>query len=145
MTFEKYYDGRIHNITIALSDRLQSDFMGVCYYRGSNEISAIYINRYQWNISTNYQREILILHELAHCILNRSIHTNDFSTVEYIGYGTDGYGNERTRVRPYYFVGDHHCPSSIMRWYMFNKEEVQKCYIPYREYYLNELFEKEAE
>lgn len=72
----------------------------------------IVINRDIWNRSGYFSRKNLIYHELGHCVLYKR-HNNDRFP--------DG------------------CPKSIMLDSMFEDHEIKNCFIPYMNYYLQEL------
>lgn len=50
--------------------------VGLCHYVSGGD-NYIEIDRGQWAIYTDTQREVTIFHELGHCVLNRKNHRND--------------------------------------------------------------------
>lgn len=137
-TFENTWGHTINNTMIAFTDILTDEKLGLCLPR--KNISIVYINKKAWYKLTESQKELLLFHELGHCVLKIYHHVNGFLAVEYYGNGPDDIGNESKRIYPEYSIGTHRCPSSIMRWYMFSNEEINGCYDRYKHYYFNELF-----
>ena len=65
----------ITNLIVRFNSNLQfSNEAGVCYI--NNPIPYIEINTNYWNHASDTQKEILMFHELGHCILKRQ-HRND--------------------------------------------------------------------
>lgn len=90
--------------------------IAVCYsdgYKGLIEVDAWY-----WNRMSEVSREQLIFHELGHCSLLEMDHRD--MMVDFIDLG-------------------RRCPISIMRSYIFSQDEITRCYIPHRLFYINEL------
>lgn len=92
-------------------DILKDNIAGICDYR----TKVIKIAYKYWITHTDEQREVLLLHEIGHCQINRR--------------------HSEATIR----LGDRTCPLSVMRTPLFHKGEVMVCYRPNREYYLNEL------
>jgi hypothetical protein len=77
------------------------------------ETRVIEVDPVNWDNSSDLRKEQLIFHELGHCVLRR---------FEHIDTHTDG------------------CPDSIMRSYTFTEWEIDNCYEPDHDFYINELF-----
>ncbi len=88
---------------------------GVCH-SWTNGHTEIEIDKDFWDYAMEYQKEVLIFHELGHCELDRR---HDFGTVELDG---------------------NTCPSSVMRTPLFHIYEIFDCYELNRDYYIEELF-----
>lgn len=86
------------------------EYAGVCYIY-SNGYTEIQINEKNWSFLTKEQKEQLIFHELGHCV-----------------FGLDHNDNH-----------DNGCPESIMRSYMFSPSEIDSCYKPFFDDYIDEL------
>jgi len=86
------------------------EYAGVCY-KYSSGYSEIRINENNWEFLTEKQKEQLIFHELGHCVFDRE-HNDNF---------------------------DNGCPESIMRSYMFSQSEINDCYNPFFDDYIDEL------
>lgn len=85
---------------------------GVCLVY-SNGYREIQINSLYWDSYSHEQREQLIYHELGHCVLNKD-HNNGH-------------------------LPESSCPMSIMRSFMFNSYEINECYLPEHNHYMEEL------
>jgi hypothetical protein len=96
---------------ISFSDDL-NDKAGHCHRNKFWGVKEVTINSELWETYNEYQREVLIYHELGHCEFNRG-HINDYT--------------------------DSVCPESIMLDKVFSIYEIERCYIPNRNYYLDEL------
>ncbi len=92
---------------------IESRYAGVClkYSSGYKEIQ---INSTHWNNYSLDQKEQLIYHELGHCVFNRG-------------------HNDRM------MEANTNCPDSIMKSYMFSLNEINNCYVPERNHYMEEL------
>lgn len=92
---------------------IKSRYAGVClkYSSGYREIQ---INPTHWKNYSLEQREQLIYHELGHCVLNR------------------GHNDKLMEANT-------NCPDSIMRSYMFSINEINNCYVPEYNHYMEEL------
>lgn len=88
-------------------------YAGACYTY-SDGYKEIKVNKKFWENYSTEQREVLIFHELGHCVFNLD-HDNNHSL---------------------------YCPASVMRSYLFSDFEILYCYIPNRSYYLDDLFFK---
>jgi hypothetical protein len=86
---------------------------GVCY-KYSDGYKEININKKYWDLFSQEQKEQLIYHELGHCVFNKG---HDDTLLSY----------------------DRNCPNSIMRSYMFSWYEVNRCYIPEYNHYMENL------
>lgn len=91
---------------------IEQKYAGVClvYVNGYREIR---INKIYWESYSREQKEQLIFHELGHCVLNRG---HDDSLI----FNTN-------------------CPNSIMRSFMFSQHEINTCYLPNYNYYMEDL------
>lgn len=89
---------------------LDLSYAGVCTM-WSDGYREIKINRVYWLFYSDAQKEILVFHELGHCVLG--LKHND----------TKSSG----------------CPASIMRSYLFSVDEAQDCYDNNRLFYLEEI------
>ena len=90
--------------------------VGEChYYNKYPHLNYILIHTDFWNKASDEEREQVVYHELVHCVglvhyhIDTKIHMN----------GTD-------------------CPVSLMTTTQFNHKQMEKCYIPKREYYINQ-------
>lgn len=95
---------------------LEPTIAGKCskYTNGDREV---YIDRNQYNAMSEVRREILIYHELGHCVLNK-------------------YHNDQRIV----FKGESSsAPASILNSILFSEDDVY-FYQKYKVYYINELF-----
>lgn len=88
-------------------------YAGVCL-KYSNGYREIQINPTHWKNYSIEQREQLIYHELGHCVLNRGHNDRLMET-------------------------NTNCPDSIMRSYMFSINEINNCYLPEYNHYMEEL------
>lgn len=115
--FENTFGVTIGDIPIRLSDNI--DAAGVCttWTKGSKQYKQIEISRsYYTKIKHSKAKvEQLVFHELGHCVLGRH-HNNE----EHQGGG----------------------PASIMKSRAFNSYDINKYYIPNRQYFINELRRK---
>jgi hypothetical protein len=90
--------------------KMDKGFAGFCEKR-SDGYKEITINPYWWNLYSEEQKQITLWHELGHCELD---------------LGHD----------PGYTAG---CPHSLMFWRVLAPWEVRDCFIPNKEYYLENL------
>ena len=106
-----YYDTGVNvdHIPIYFED-LDGFVIGTCYYSAFR--NYIEIDKNYWDEFNAAEKEQIIYHELGHCALGRIGHT--------IGY-------------------TNWCPNSIMNTYAFSPWEIENCYIPYHNKYINEL------
>jgi hypothetical protein len=95
-----------------------------------------------WSKASETSKEILIFHELVHCDKKYFKHDNSFMNIVFTGFGTDGEGDEDKLEYPEHLYGTHFCPSSIMRWFMFNSTEIAECYDKNLTYYHNDIRRK---
>jgi len=112
-TFEDMWGQKV-NVPISFGNLNKND-AGFCLTLTTRKV--IVVDRKYWNHIDHYRREILILHELGHCVLGR------------------GHYKENAIVN----INGDICPKSIMVPSNFNSIEVARCYVPYRRYYLKEL------
>lgn len=96
------------NIRVEFFD-LDSPSAGMCY-SWSNGHREIDIDQEEFEYMDEYEQEILVFHELGHCILNRGHDDTDYA-------------------------GDWIGPNSIMNPYIFSGET----YFEHRKYYRDEL------
>lgn len=75
-TYEKETNVNPFHVTINFSN-LNDNIAGVCY-SWNNGDKEILIDIEYWNSYDELQREILIFHELGHCILNRKHKTDNY-------------------------------------------------------------------
>jgi hypothetical protein len=89
---------------------IEKRYAGVCLVY-SNGYREININKDLWAYYSYEQREQLIYHELGHCVFNK--------------------GHDNTTRED--------CPHSIMRSYMFSNYEINECYLPQYNHYMDNL------
>lgn len=70
-------DNSRRNIEISFDENMSMDYAGLCFW--SETPRRITINKYWWDGYDEYDREILIFHELGHCVLNRD-HTDSYDS-----------------------------------------------------------------
>ena len=94
-------------------NNIENNIAGVCriWYDGYRQIE---INSKYWFSFSEEQKEQLIYHELGHCVFKLG-HDDSMLTT------------------------DKKCPNSIMRSFMFNAFEIDSCYIPKYEHYMEDL------
>lgn len=97
------------NVPIVL-ESIDQRHAGVCTVY-SNGYKEITINKDLWDNYSQEQKEQLVYHELGHCVLNKK---HDNTLKEY-------------------------CPNSIMRSYMFSTYEINECYLPEYNHYMENL------
>jgi SprT-like family len=97
-------------VPIIFSTTLERNIAGVCLVY-STGYREIQISRQVWFNQSEEQREQLVYHELGHCVLNK--------------------GHDDTTM------GE--CPNSIMRSISFNDWEIDNCYIPDYNHYMEDL------
>ncbi len=112
--FDKFQDeGSKRGVLVGLSVDLEfADLEGQngrCDYG-----KRILIDRGSWDMESEVNREVVMFHEMGHCILNRRNHTD--------------------------ILLDNGQPSSIMD----GRYRPQYAYVENREYYLDELFQASA-
>ena len=61
----------LSSVTLYLSEELQTAIHGQCIQYASGK-SEIRIRRQYWNSASFWEKELLVYHELGHCILQRS-------------------------------------------------------------------------
>ena len=134
--FQQEYGATV-NISVTFGE-MAANFAGLCYYSPYRHVT---INKSIWQRLDESQKEQLVYHELGHCVLNHG-HPSYLSSIRFLGWGADSVGSEKDHVFPAYTFGWHFCPGTIMRWFMFNIDEMVNCYMPYRDYYMDELFRR---
>lgn len=110
-SFSKQFSVRV-KVPIIFKN-IEEKYAGVCL-KYSDGYKEIRINPVYWNNYSLEQKEQLIYHELGHCIFNRG-------------------HNDRV------MEANTNCPDSIMRSYMFNINEINNCYLPEYNHYMEEL------
>lgn len=118
ITFNKFVESFSEQFDVIINvpiifKKINYNYAGVCikYSTGYKEIQ---INSIHWENYSLEQKEQLVYHELGHCVLNRK--HNDLLM--------------ETNVN---------CPNSIMKSYMFSIDEINNCYIPEHNHYMEEL------
>lgn len=108
----------LQKVSIQFDDRVSGSTLAKCVVdRG---VLNIYVGPIAWGQASKAARELLINHELGHCILGRIAHTDTMITFQ------DYYGSLNT------WQG----PASLMNTYAIPASQ----YAINRTYYLNELF-----
>jgi hypothetical protein len=112
LAFEAEWGHQVTNVDMFFVDRINGPEAGTCFYYDEPKYQrAIRIDREVWDQWESPEfREILIMHELSHCVLNR---------------GHDS------------FFTKNGCARSIMNP---NVGNVLPCYKKWRQYYIDELF-----
>ena len=110
-TFSEHYEREITDDDVVIDFGDTDGFAGQCDY----DKRQITINEDYWNAISDYKKEILIYHELGHCVLDLRGHDNEQIEVEGCTI-----------------------PKSIM-----NESLLMNSYEENREYYLEELFNRE--
>lgn len=98
------------SVPIILND-IDNSKAGVCFV-WSDGYREIQINSKHWSSYSEEQREQLIFHELGHCVFN--------------------FNHDDSKM-------PDNCPNSIMRSFMFNKWEVETCYLPQYNHYMEDF------
>lgn len=96
-------------VPVVFSD-LDLSVAGVCSV-WSDGYKEVTVSRFYWILYSDTLREILLFHELGHCVLGLS--HNDAKSFN--------------------------CPASIMQSYIFTEDEARDCYEKNRFYYLEEI------
>lgn len=91
----------------------KSSVVATCHY-WSRDIKIIKVKPKWWKLLNEAGKEQLIFHELGHCELEIFDHTDGMREEDF-------------------------CPVSIMRSYIFSEWELENCYLPHREYYIQEM------
>lgn len=90
------YEALMHGKNIRITDLVVEfkpelgDAIGLCYYGNETYTPKIELARWWWNFSSYEEREVLIFHELGHCILERKHN-----------YDTDDLGNPKSIMFPF--------------------------------------------
>lgn len=67
---------RITDLTIQLENEMPGDAIGLCY-SGTNAASPkIVLAKWYWNMASKMEKEVLLFHELGHCVLHLE-HNNE--------------------------------------------------------------------
>jgi len=105
------------NTKVAISfgdiDPYSETAVGACFKRKAG--NYIFIRKETWESYNDYQKEVLIYHELGHCELN-------------LGH-----------VEGQFNLGVIPCPNSIMRSHMFSFFEAINCYARDTNFYIQEM------
>ena len=128
--------GHETNASVVYGSITIKDAIGYCQNHKVTILKSFFIQ------TDEITREILIFHELIHCDQGYFRHDNTFAPFKFTGYGSDNYGNESTYTYPSVYYGTHPCPNSIERWYMFNMDEINRCYLNHLAYYYNDMKNK---
>lgn len=94
---------------------LKEQTVAVCRFWG-NSSKIIEVKPIYWDRLSKEGREELIFHELGHCEFQVFAH------------------NDKHEL--------NHCPTSIMNSYIFSEFEIEQCYIPNKQYYIDELIQE---
>lgn len=97
-------------ISMTFDATLNANTYGRCYNETLTTPAYIVINPVLWKTMDSNHKELVILHELGHCVLKREHKINMFP---------------------------HGCPRSIMFYYA--NETMKKCYKEHKMYYQHEL------
>lgn len=115
--FEFLYGKKIENVSISFTSFSPESTLGICesyeHAPFNFDFKSIKIDRQYWEESSEYGKEILLFHELGHCVLNRD-HFTDVLTIR----------------------KNHTIHASIMNPYIIDERD----YIENRTFYLIELF-----
>lgn len=65
----------VRNVSAVFVDSLPGNWVGVCRYNATNRIEVL---RVWWQFALDSEREVLMLHELGHCVLGRG-HTETYT------------------------------------------------------------------
>lgn len=109
-TFEHYYGRAIDNVPVSMHD-VEPPQIGWCFIWMPPFYAEIILDMDTWARLNDYGREILLFHELGHCVLGRP-------------------HDDRMR--------DDGCPKSIMKSSLSDIDII--CYALDRDYYIKELF-----
>lgn len=117
-TFNQFVESFTKQFNVAVKvpivlRNINPKYAGVCL-KYSNGYREIQINSTHWKNYSLEQKEQLVYHELGHCVLNR------------------GHNDKLMEANT-------NCPDSIMRSYMFNLSEINNCYLPEYNHYMEEL------
>jgi hypothetical protein len=115
--FNKYVESFERNFKVKVNvpivfKPIDNMYAGVCYTW--TNYREVNINKSLWKHFTEEQKEQLIFHELGHCV-------GDL---------------------PHDNVHVNNCPKSVMRSFMFSEFEIANCYLPNKNSYINELYNK---
>ena len=97
---------------------LEENVIGVCWKSLDGMQKLVEIKKEAFYKMTYYAKQQLLFHELGHCVLNKN-HTDPENILSV--FKEDG------------------CKSSIMDVYAFSANEINLCYQPQINYYLDEL------
>lgn len=106
----------IDDLIINFGDLSGANEAGLCQTGTETTTPVITIDATYWSHTNDVQKELLLFHELAHCILDRLQHRNDYNS--------------------------DHMPASIMNYCScaFTSSGVQTYYMENRQIYIHELF-----
>lgn len=98
-------DLRNLRLTAAIEELHPDDVAGVCNYSSRNP-NHIGIDESFWNAAPDRWREMVVFHELGHCVLNRGHREDSFQNGLCVSIMRSGTGNcrdaYRTTTRDYY-------------------------------------------
>jgi hypothetical protein len=109
---------------------LSGNNSGVCLItlEGNREIL---LDEDYWNLSSDLNKEMLIAHELGHCLCNR-----DHTSYEDLGFFKKNfYRLISEKINGFLYDG---CPDSLMHYSDFS----EFCYVKHFMYYWTEMFDK---
>ena len=107
--FEEHYGEDLGHVKIAFKDFGNVGYDGVCDVNFGRQI---YLDINAWKVHSYLEKQLLVFHELGHCVLDR----------EHVQY------NEHTEA----------CPPSIMGYMGIS----EFCFRRDRQYYIDELFRR---
>lgn len=113
--FETTFNRDAKSVPITFGDN-GKNILGVCFYYHRFNQREIQINQKYWENSSDIEHEMLITHELGHCVLNED-HRN-FSII----------------------MDEERIPGSLMNEYLINPY----FYIKYKDYYIKEMKQNES-
>lgn len=108
-------------------DKLDEGFSGFCYSFSDGRKKIVLDSPY-WEISSEIVKEMLIAHELGHCLCNRD-HTS-FEDLKW--YSVTFYRIISEKINGFLYDG---CPDSFMHYSEFS----ENCYLKHYHYYWQEM------
>jgi len=118
----------IDNLTMGFYP-LGEDYNGVCFTTPDNK-KEIVIDPNYWQVSSDLMKEMLIAHELGHCVCNRE-HTS-YEDLKWYDHFFSRILSEK--INGFLYDG---CPDSLMHYSDFP----EFCYIKHFMYYWTEMFD----
>lgn len=116
----------INNLTMGFSP-LGNEYSGVCFTTLDNK-KEIVVDPFYWQASSELMKEMLIAHELGHCVCNRD-HTS-YEDLEW--YNLFFYRIISEKINGFLYDG---CPDSLMHFSDFP----EFCYMKHFMYYWSEM------